>query len=89
MLVQASRPTQVVELSNEAATRSARKAGSVSSSEQMGIQIFLLVIEALHQSAEACPPLRSAVGAIMAIVILCEVRARNLLSYHIIVTPMQ
>lgn len=57
--------------------RSNRRAGSAAA--QMGISAFLLVVEALYESADAFPPLKSAVGAIMAIVTLCEVCARSFL----------
>lgn len=50
---------------------------AVRDSARMGLAAFLVVVEALYQSADAFPPLKSAVGAIMAIVTLCEVCARS------------
>ena len=37
---------------------------------------ILLTIDALYDSADACPPLKSAVGAIRAIISICMVRQR-------------
>lgn len=45
---------------------------------RVGLATFLHLVEALYQSADACPPLKSAFGAITAIVTLCEVCARNI-----------
>lgn len=55
---------------------------AVRDSARMGLAAFLVVVEALYQSADAFPPLKSAVGAILAIVTLCEVCARSFLIKH-------
>lgn len=76
--------TQLVVIGGQVTRRGNRRAGPVSA--RMGLAAFLLVVEALYQSADACPPLKSAVGAIMAIVTLCEVWARKIFSSCIILT---
>lgn len=85
MSEQNTRPDQLVVASNETTRR--RNRGAVSVSARMGLAAFFLVVEALHQSEDACPPLKSAVGAIMAIVTLCEVCDRILFSHCILLTP--
>lgn len=84
MSAQISRQVQSASTRSEASQVATSTAGPVSA--HWGFQAFLLVIEVLHQSAEACPPLKSAVEGLMAIVTLFEVRARKLLSYNVIAT---
>lgn len=71
--------TQLVVIGDEDTDRVGRRAGLAPA--RMGLAAFLLVVEALYQSADAFPPLKSAVGAITAIVTLCEVCARNIFSF--------
>lgn len=67
--------TQLVVIGDGDTRRVNRRAGSAAA--RMGLAAFLLVVEALYQSADVCPPLKSAVGAITAIVTLCEVCAQE------------
>lgn len=69
--------TQLGTIGDGVTRRSNRRASSAAA--QIGITAFLLVVEALYESADAFPPLKSAVGAIMVIVTLCEVCARSFL----------
>lgn len=71
--------TQVVAIADEDTRRVGRRAGLATA--RMGLAAFLLVVEALYQSADAFPPLKSAVGAITAIVTLCEVCAQKMISF--------
>lgn len=87
MSEQNTRPAQLVVASNETTRR--RNRGAVSVSARMGLAAFLLVVEALYQSADAFPPLKSAVGGIMAILTLYEVCNCIPFSHFIILTPKQ
>lgn len=70
--------TRLAAIVDEETRRDGRSAGLAAA--RMGLAAFLIVVEALYQSADAFPPLKSAVGAITAIVTLCEVCARKTIS---------